>query len=381
MPLDKLNAFTKKVQDLADKPNATMSAAEVKAQFDAAPNELRLAFNQLIDDLQSVVDGDSGADNIAVTTIAGLTGSSVQTVLESLKALDDSNRAYLLEQIQGVVLGQISDGSLTDAKLSNDSADIKQRFETHEADYVKHPAFATATGSANNYAITLNPAPTSYVEGLGVVVAINVNATASSTLNVNGLGAIPIKKANGGAISNLKANGIYTMRYNAGTASFILQGEGASGNAVASDLLSGKTASTDVGDIVGNMPNRGEFNLGLGVSVPEGYYSGGVSPSGKKFKQGTGTAGAGYAAFTVTGLGFKPSVVIIEIMGNNSRMVVNALSAHNTSTKDNLNRTIYEGNSFTDPIQSSTSVLNSDGFTVYPNKNASNYTVAWYAFE
>lgn len=116
--LDKLLSFTKKVQDLADKPNSTMSAAEVKAQFDAAPDELRLAFNQLIDDLQSVVDGDSGADNIGASAITGLTGTTVQSLLESLKGLDDTNRAYLLSQIQNTVLGQIPDGTITLEKLA-----------------------------------------------------------------------------------------------------------------------------------------------------------------------------------------------------------------------------------------------------------------------
>lgn len=90
MPLDKLLGFTKDVGDLTDKPNGTMSATQVKAQFDAAPNELRLAFNQLIDDLGSVVDGDSGADNIGATGIAGITGNTLQALLESLKTLVDS---------------------------------------------------------------------------------------------------------------------------------------------------------------------------------------------------------------------------------------------------------------------------------------------------
>lgn len=118
MPLQKLTAFTKKVADLADKPNATMTAAEVKAQFDAAPDEVRQYLNQLIDALQSTTDGDSGADNIKATPIAGLTGDTVQAILESLKALDDSNRAYLQSQINGVVLGQIPDGTITQEKLA-----------------------------------------------------------------------------------------------------------------------------------------------------------------------------------------------------------------------------------------------------------------------
>ncbi|AYC29642.1 hypothetical protein [Paenisporosarcina cavernae] len=118
MPLQKLNAFTKKVQDLADKPNATMTAAEVKAQFDAAPDEVRVYLNQLIDALKSTAEGDSGADNISVTAIADIAGTTVQELLESLKALDDSNKAYLLGQIQGIVLGQIPDNSITLEKLA-----------------------------------------------------------------------------------------------------------------------------------------------------------------------------------------------------------------------------------------------------------------------
>ncbi len=184
MPLDKLTVFTKKVQDLADKPNGTMTASEVKAQFDAAPNELRLAFNQLIDDLGSVVDGDSGADNVAVTAIAGLAGVSVQSVLEALKVLVDSKSSstdvftktvlqsvvdntsgadligatpiatspatvqgileWLKLQIDSTVLGQIPDGSVTPVKLSFDPA-TQVELDEHKADDTKHKTTAEQT--------------------------------------------------------------------------------------------------------------------------------------------------------------------------------------------------------------------------------------------
>lgn len=124
MPLDKLNAFTTKVQDLADKPNSTMSAAELKAKFDAAPDELRLAFNQLIDDLGSVVDGDSGADNVGVTPIE-TSPSTLQGTLEWLKT-----------QIDGTVLGQIPDGSVTPVKLSFDPA-TQLELNEHVTDYTQ----------------------------------------------------------------------------------------------------------------------------------------------------------------------------------------------------------------------------------------------------
>ena len=101
----------------------------------------------------------------------------------------------------------------------------------HKADYVLQTGYATTTGSANNYAVTLNPAPASLVEGLCVAVKIHVTNTGTSTLNVNGKGAKTIKKPNGNNLvsGNLKAGSVYTVRYN-GT-NFILQGSDATGDA------------------------------------------------------------------------------------------------------------------------------------------------------
>jgi hypothetical protein len=103
-------------------------------------------------------------------------------------------------------------------------------FLSHKVNYVKHSGEATTTNISNAYGVTLNPAPTSYVKGMGVVITVNADSTAATTLNVNGLGAKKILKANGNAVTNLKTNGVYTVRYNpaadSGAGDFILQGEG-----------------------------------------------------------------------------------------------------------------------------------------------------------
>lgn len=148
--------------------------------------------------------------------------------------------------------------------------EILQKVNAHLANDVNHVKYGIATGTTNAYAVNLNPAPTSYVEGMALSVKININATGASTLNVNGLGAKGIKKSNGTDVTNLKANGIYTFRYDG--VNFILQGEGGSGNAIASDLLSGKTASTDAGDITGTMPNHD----GLTTPIQAGGTANGV---------------------------------------------------------------------------------------------------------
>ena len=62
----------------------------------------------------------------------------------------------------------------------------------------QRPTYAADTGSANAYAVALDPPIVSYAAGLGVAFkAANAN-TAASTLNVDAKGAIAIKK-NGGA--------------------------------------------------------------------------------------------------------------------------------------------------------------------------------------
>lgn len=67
----------------------SMSAAEIKAAFDSRGNELKDVVNNLIDALKSTVSGDSGAKNIGATSIPGLSGNDVQSLIESLKTLVD----------------------------------------------------------------------------------------------------------------------------------------------------------------------------------------------------------------------------------------------------------------------------------------------------
>jgi hypothetical protein len=88
------------ISSLPDRPASIgMTAAQLKARFDNI-GKVMLAlgnYNLLIDALQSVTDGNSGADNIAVTAVAGATGLTVQEVLETLGAVSHThaNKALL----------------------------------------------------------------------------------------------------------------------------------------------------------------------------------------------------------------------------------------------------------------------------------------------
>ena len=152
-------------------------------------------------------------------------------------------------------------------RIEGNTQYLKDEVDSHKADYTLQVPFGgTTTNSGNNYSIA-TPAISSLTAGMAIAVKINADSTGACTLNWNGKGAKPIKKANGTDVTNLKAGGIYTLRYD-GT-NFILQGEGASGNATASDLLSGKTATTDAGEIVGTIPLKGAQTYTPGTTNQE----------------------------------------------------------------------------------------------------------------
>lgn len=154
-----------------------------------------------------------------------------------------------IESLHGILDGDVV------GNLTTQITTLQQNLNTHKVDYVAHPAVATTTNSGNAYAVTLNPAPTSYVDTMGLILKVNADSTGATTINVNGLGAKAIKKPNGIAVSNLKANGMYPLRYNATTGNFILVSEGGEyGTATAAQVLQGFTLGTENGIVAGNSP-------------------------------------------------------------------------------------------------------------------------------
>lgn len=235
-------------------------------------------------------------------------------------------------------------GDTITATLLNNNEDktdeLDTELNTHESDYsLQVPYGGTTTNSGNDYSIS-TPAVSSLTAGMAVAFKCNTDSTGAVTLNWNSQGAVSIKKANGNDVTDLKQNSIYTVRYN-GT-NFILQGEGATGDATASDLLLGKTATVDAGKITGTMPNNSGDNTALASSndgttyklrAPEGYYDGvddnvtitdanhiaenikkdktvhGVTGTHKRYASGTVMADSD-GRFTVSGLDFTPARVV-----------------------------------------------------------------------
>ena len=137
--------------------------------------------------------------------------------------------------------------------------------------------FCGQTTGENNYEVT-NENITEYYTGLTIRIVIGINSTSASTININSLGSKTIKDSLGNDISEggLKQGLMYQLSYNG--SNFQLLGKGGGGNADASKLLTGYTATTDEGSIIGTMPNIGSaisnLNCGGKFIIQEGYHNG-----------------------------------------------------------------------------------------------------------
>ena len=72
---------------LSDKPNSSdsLTAAQLKAKFDDASGLIKTFINStLLSELASTTDGSSASDYVGLTTISGVTGTTVQSALEDL---------------------------------------------------------------------------------------------------------------------------------------------------------------------------------------------------------------------------------------------------------------------------------------------------------
>lgn len=108
MPLPRQTGFSFNHVDQQDDLYLVKSEIEIKQALDSRAEEVRVALNNLATALEVATDGNSGADNIGATSIAGLTGATVQAILESMKL-----------QLDNATVGQIPDFSLSMAKFKN----------------------------------------------------------------------------------------------------------------------------------------------------------------------------------------------------------------------------------------------------------------------
>ncbi|OOM71449.1 hypothetical protein [Clostridium sp. BL-8] len=123
----------------------------------------------------------------------------------------------------------------------------------------------TATGT-NAYVGTSDRIK-ALAKGTKLTLFVGTDATGNCTLNLNSYGAKNIKDSFGNIVNNIKANIPYNLCYN-GT-DFILQGKGGGGNALPSEIVKNKTATTDAGPVVGtlDLSNLVFGNIKSGVTI------------------------------------------------------------------------------------------------------------------
>lgn len=322
-------------------------------------------------------------------------------VMDELTTVTKSSLVAAINEVRAMAITEASTSNKGIVRL-NDSIDNSSVNEAATSNAIKKVVdyadqrvsvgdIGITTNNGNSYSVvTLSGKPTNFILGTRVSVKINAANTASATLSVNGSTPFTMKNPNG-TYSKLKKDGVYSFIHD-GSSSFFLQGEGGSGNAIASDLLSGKTASTDVGDIIGSMPNMGNVgvkNLTIQdeiYTIPKGYHDGngavqavyksgsskganGSYPSGK-LVQGSIFS----VSYTVAGLGFTPRHILLKIDGYESSLFFSNVSPVMSSATYFSGDVIYnlhfssvrtDSNSFTATLSSDFKIANyQTGFTV-----------------
>lgn len=110
----KIDTFDKKIAELPDVPQ--LSAGELKACFDAPPEQLRQSLNGAIDALAN----ETGAAQIGFQQSPSVHAGTVQEAIENVQG-----------QIKNVAIGQIPEGSVSTEMLAEDVmlkfADLDQK--------------------------------------------------------------------------------------------------------------------------------------------------------------------------------------------------------------------------------------------------------------
>ena len=136
-------------------------------------------------------------------------------------------------------------------QLTTDAAgNLQTQINTHISDDIKHVGYALATNVGNAYSVNI-PDLIALTDGLQIRAKFNVASTGAITVNPNALGAKAVVDYFGNAVTNVRLNLIANLAYDATSGNFILQGKGGGGNAVAGDVYTGKTATTDNGPVIG----------------------------------------------------------------------------------------------------------------------------------
>lgn len=257
---------TNTIQSLANQVKGQATA--LKQAFDKASLDIKGYVDDLCDEIEAQFA--TKIETVKKTgdeTIEGIkTFSSSPIVPTPTTSGQASTKGYVDTTVAGVVLGQIPDDSLTDAKLKQTGNNILPNFNAHLADNLYQVAGGTAT------AITLTIAET-----LENNLPVNFECSANNSGSATTINTKPFYKPGGTSAPTLIDGKYYTAIYNLAGDCFFLKAS-AEGNSVVGDVLATKTFSNDSDTgLIGTMPNRGAVTLtpsGSDQAILAGYHNG-----------------------------------------------------------------------------------------------------------
>jgi len=154
---NKVIQWVNPVVNQPDRPN--ISAQELKSTFDANSNQLKDAFNGLIDDLQA----ESGSSLIGTTAVVGVEGTTIGQQIASLKGISDATKTIADDaKTSAAQSATAAQGSRTAAESAQGSAEQSAASAATSLSQVNTAVQQTNTviGTANTAITNANNAAT-----------------------------------------------------------------------------------------------------------------------------------------------------------------------------------------------------------------------------
>jgi hypothetical protein len=327
-------------------------AAVLTSGYTAGQNTLYVS--AVPDNVPTIIVAAKGTDNETVFAVTGSTVNSLTGVTRLKGANVDLDSQTPLT-------------CLNNEEFVNQFAGAVSTPET-----LKNIIYAEDGGSSDDYAISLDPAPSEYVAGMLVSFKANTANTGAATLNVNSLGAKAIKKNHDEdlATGDIEAGQVVTVVYD-GT-NFQLQ-------SVSPAKATGAEITT------GTEENK--------FATPKALADAGVNTRlASKVIRSTRDLTADSGDVSYTGVGFRPSAIIaiafissgttgyfsMGVVGNN-RASGSVSRYSTTDTIDSINA-IYLGTAPGTRQYATVKSWDSDGFTLTWTKNGSPTGIAQMTF-
>jgi len=360
-----------------------------------------------------------GSDNVSINKVNGTWSKDTVVDFVVLKNMKQNMSYADGTLIQSETIGkeklQIALQDEIDAKATSGEMDtLEQQFTNYKADIAsqesgKGASMVGVEDSGGNFTAT-------NIEGVldelftfadngksNIASVVGSPATASDTFNQ--LQTIIQNQKNTLATNleskNVTASGTETLKSLADKVADIQLGVGTANK---SDVLSGKTFSSDAGtDLTGTMANQGAYNITPSTTnqtIPEGYHNGqgivegdsdlvskhlikginilGVVGTEPRFRQGTADAaedqsGSYHREIRVSGLGFQPKFVFVWGGEGESYQEIKFYNAYTDGVNDSILSDWETNNRYlrgddgvwsteTDPNTDGEWVITSDGF-------------------